>query len=163
MPGSLRAHLGIQAWSQQGAVCRERSLPLRQHTGGQAPGELHLMFNGSVLAEMPCKPILVVGNLRSIPHQPLCELTAQQKATDSGWKETHRGDKGQDEAAAAAHFTVASAILDVFPQHAMILLMHADCLLDQHRLPLIRVEHGIEVVNLQEASEPQKRSELGIH
>ena len=48
--------------------------------------------------------------------------------------ETHRGDEGQDEAAAAAHFAVIGAVLHVLPQQPSILLVHAHCLLNQHRL-----------------------------
>ena len=48
--------------------------------------------------------------------------------------ETHRGDEGQDEAAAAAHFAVVGAVLHMLPQQPSILLVHADRLLNQHRL-----------------------------
>lgn len=60
------------------------------------------------LVEVPVEAILIVGN---------------------------GGDEGQDQAAAAPDLTVPSAVLRVLPQCAIVLLVHADCLLDDHRLP----------------------------
>lgn len=62
------------------------------------------------LVEVPVEAILIVGN---------------------------GGNEGQDEAAAAPDLTVPSAVLGVLPQSAVVLLMHAHRLLDDHGLPCI--------------------------
>ena len=48
--------------------------------------------------------------------------------------QTYRGDEGQNEAAAAAHFAMVGAVLHMLPQQPGVLLVHAHRLLDQHRL-----------------------------
>lgn len=164
-----QSYLSVETWGKKGAMRGERSLSLRQHVGGQAAGQLHLMLNRAVLVEVPEEAILVVGNLHShsevlrhhrcinsrasLYHQQNFEVkstSAQFSAScQDGRNGSYRGNEGQDEAAASAHFTVASPVLHVFPQHAVILLVHAHCLLDQHRLSFIGVEHGVKVVDLQ--------------
>ena len=57
------------------------------------------------------------------------------KAGVQGTTEVYRGNEGQNEAAAAAHFAVVGAVLHMLPQQSCILLMHAHYLLYQHRLP----------------------------
>jgi len=70
------------------------------------------------LIEIPVEAVLIVGN---------------------------GGDEGQDQAAAAPDLTVPSAVLCVLPQSAVILLMHAHRLLDDHGLPCIM--HDTKVLN----------------
>ena len=59
---------------------------------------------------------------------------ASKHEHDTATAEAYRGDEGQDEAAAAAHFAVVGAVLHMLPQQPGILLVHADRLLNQHRL-----------------------------
>lgn len=78
---------------------------------------------GADLVEVPVEAILIVGN---------------------------GGDEGKHEAPAAPHLTVPGAVLGVLPQGAIVLLMHAHCLLDDHGLtctltsPCYKVLHDTE-------------------
>ena len=63
-----------------------------------------------------------------------CLNSHQSRDDEAAAVEMYRGDEGQDEAAAAAHFAVIGAVLHMLPQQPSILLVHADRLLNQHRL-----------------------------
>ena len=65
---------------------------------------------GSYLVEVPVEAILIVGNGR---------------------------DEGQHKATAAPDFTVTCAVLCVLPQGAVVLLVNAHRLLNDHGLPCI--------------------------
>lgn len=81
----------------------------RQQRGNRHSSSSSHSSNNSMadLVEVPIEAILVVGN---------------------------GGDEGEHEAPAAPHLTVPRAVLSVLPQRAIVLLVHADCLLDDHRL-----------------------------
>mmetsp|Transcript_15184 Transcript_15184/g.45785 ORF Transcript_15184/g.45785 Transcript_15184/m.45785 type:complete len:488 (-) Transcript_15184:397-1860(-) len=140
--GHVHAHveevlvdLGIEVGCHQHAIVGLGAFALRQAVGGQDARQLHLVLDAAVLVEVPEEPVLIVGN---------------------------GGEEADDETAGTAGLHVVRAVLRVLPQDAVILLVHADSLLDHHRLSLGVGEHAVEVFDGAQAVAPQLQA-VGRH
>ena len=99
-----------------------------EKVGGEHPGELDLVLHAAVLVEVPVEEVLVVD---------------------------HGGDEGDHEPARAPSLVVPVAVLHVLPQHAHVLLVHADRLLGDVRLASRVAEHRVEIADVPEAVAPE--------
>ena len=133
----MLVHLGVNprgdddAVERSAVVCAPLAVdPLAggELVGGEHPGELDLVLHAAVLVEVPVEEVLVVD---------------------------HGGDEGDHEPASAPSLVVPVAVLHVLPQHAHVLLVHADRLLGDVRRTLRVAEHRIEVADVTEAVAPE--------
>src|SRR5919112_704768 len=99
-------------------------LPGPKRPGGDDPGQLALKLDGPVLVEVPEEAVLVVG---------------------------HRRDEGDHEPAASTNLGLLAAHVEVLPQEAVVLLVHADGILDGERVPFAVGDYAVEVMDLSQA------------
>ena len=120
--------VGIELGRDDGAV--PGCLTLRDAGGVDDARELDLHLDGPVLVEIPEEPVLVVAD---------------------------GGDAGHHQTPGATHLGLADAPVGVFPQDAVILLVHAHGVGNGERLPAARVHYRVEVVDLAQAVTPQSQ------
>ena len=101
----------------------------RRHGGVvHHPGQLHLVFDCAVLVEIPEEPVFVVPDGR---------------------------DEGDHQPSGPAHFRLPGPPVDVLPEDAEVLFVHADGVGDFHDASLGVIGHGVEIVDLAEAVAPE--------
>ena len=96
----------------------------RDRHGRHDPGELHLQLDVAVEVEVPVEAVLVVAD---------------------------GGDEADDQAARPAGLVGAALQVVVLPEDPVVLLVHADRVLDRVRVALLGGEHRVEVVDDAEA------------
>ena len=87
-------------------------------------GQLDLELDGAVLVEVPVEAVLVVAD---------------------------GGDERDDEPARAPHLRASPAPVDVLPQDARVLLVHADGVRERHGAAAAVVDHRVEIADLAQA------------